>query len=191
MCGVGMWHFDVGGFLSLAWIRRDREVLARSAEFAAFTQFFRSHEGINPRANVQFDTDAESLAHFSRMTRVYAALAPYHRALGEEYRSTGLPPLRLPALHYPDSAEALAAEGQYLYGRDLMVAPVLRRGVRSRRVRLPEDEWVQLWTGEARRGGSFRAAAPLGEPPVWYRRSSPFAELFSSIAGSVSDGGAK
>ncbi len=185
MSGIGQWHFDVGGFISAAWIRRDRELLARSAEFAAFTPFFRSHEGINPGANVQFDSDPETLSRFSRMTRVYAALAPYHKALAREYRETGLPPIRLPALQYPDSPEARAARDQYLYGRDMMVAPALRRGLRSRRVRLPEDDWIGLWDGAARGGGVFRAPAPFGEPPVWYRRSSPFAGLFETVANAA------
>jgi alpha-glucosidase len=185
MSGVGNWHFDIGGFLSLAWIRRTRELLFRSAELAAFTQVMRSHEGINPGVNAQFDDDAESLAHFARMTRVHATLGPYHRHLAAEYAAWGLPPLRPPSLHYGAAAAERGRPSAYLYGRDLFVAPVLRPGRRSRRLSLPADEWIHLWSGRAYGGGSCRVAAPFGEPPVFYRKASAFAELFRGLAATA------
>lgn len=193
MSGVGNWHFDIGGFLSVAWIRRSRELLLRSAELAAFTQVMRSHEGINPPVNAQFDSDPGILAHFARMTRVHSALRPYHEACAAEYAASGLPPIRPLSLHYGPDSEGRGAErrrpDRYLYGRDLLVAPVLRRGLRSRRLDLPRDDWVHLWSGKVYGGGPARVDAPFGEPPVFWRANSPFAALFREIAAVAASGG--
>jgi alpha-glucosidase len=188
MSGVGNWHFDIGGFLSVAWIRRSRELLLRSAEFAAFTQVMRTHEGIDPPVNAQFDSDPGILAHFARMTGVYAALGDYHRAVAAEYAATGLPPIRSPSLHYPDDFAQRGRPASYLYGRDLLVAPVLRAGARSWRVDLPEDRWVHLWTGQRLGAGRTTVEAPIGEPPVFWREDSLHGELFERVRAAASDG---
>ena len=49
-------------------------------------------------------------------------------------------------------------------------------------VRLPQDDWVHLWSGETFGGGAFTVPAPLGEIPVFYRKGSAFAPLFASLA---------
>ena len=65
---------------------------------------------------------------------------------------------------------------EYLLGRDILVAPILRPGAESRSVLLPSDEWVHLFSGETYLGGAHDVEAPLGRPPVFVRKASPFAE---------------
>jgi len=189
MSGVGNWHFDIGGFLSVAWIKRSRDVLMRSVELAAFTQIMRTHEGINPVVNVQFDSDDGMLAQFARMTRVHTALKPYQLALSAEYTSTGIPPIRPISMYYEADVKIRKRPVSFLYGRDLLVAPVLRSAnrfmsksdVQVSTVLLPEDDWVHLWTGQRYGSGRIRIRAPYGEPPVFWRRNSEFAQLFRDI----------
>ncbi|NBF41268.1 MAG: alpha-glucosidase [Spirochaetes bacterium] len=180
--GTGVHHSDIGGFTTLAWIRRSKELLLRWAEQAAFTPIMRSHEGNRPGDNWQFDSDAETLAHLARMTRVYTQLAPYHAHVVETYARTGLPAMRHPALHYGTDETAHRQRYQYLYGRDLLVAPVVKKNTDSWPVYLPEDEWVHLWSGQPASPGWRTETAPCGRPPVYYRRGSEFAGLFASLA---------
>lgn len=183
MSGIGYWHFDIGGFFSYAWIKRSRELLMRSCEFAAFTQVMRTHEGINPPVNAQFDSDAGMLGHFARMTRLHAALAPYHRYLSERYQETGIPPIAPVLLNGRGGGRALRVSAdQYMYGPDLLVAPVFRGGARSRRVELPEGVWLDFWTGREAAGRAPLCDAPLGSPPVFFRRGSVFTDLFGKAA---------
>lgn len=188
MSGVGNWHFDIGGFLSIAWIKRTRDLLMRSVELAAFTQIMRTHEGINPRVNAQFDYDEGVLAQFARMTRVHDALESYHRAVSAEYTTTGMPPVRPLSLHYGVAGRGSGRPVSYLYGRDLLVAPVLRSGRRVGHVLLPEDDWVHLWSGMSYTGGSVKVNAPYGEPPVFWRKNSEFAELFNDLPAIAARG---
>jgi len=56
-------------------------------------------------------------------------------------------------LHYPDDPVAVARDDEYLWGRDVLVAPVFERSATSRRVYLPRGTWYDFWTGERAEGG--------------------------------------
>jgi len=199
MSGVGYWHFDIGGFFSFAWIRRSRELLMRSCEWSAFTQVMRTHEGINPSVNAQFDSDKEMLRHFARMTRVHAALAPYHAWLSRRYQNEGIPPIEPVILRAKgagrssarivSSGGAVVLPDEYCYGPDLLVAPVMKRGARSRRVALPEGPWVDFWTRKEAKPGANLVPAPIGYPPVFYRKDSQFGGIFARASTVADDSG--
>jgi len=183
-CGVGIHHSDIGGYTSLHWIRRSKEVFLRWAELCAFTPLMRTHEGNRPDTNWQFDSDQETLRHLARMTQIYVSLKDYHLHTMEEYVKSGLPTLRHPYLHYEGDETLHALKYQYLYGRDLLVAPVLRRGRKSWRVYLPDDRWIHLWSGREVAKGWLTVASPLGCPPVFYRAGSRFKPLFEALKAS-------
>ena len=181
--GAGYVHSDLGGYTTVYWLKRSRELLQRWAEQAAFTQTMRSHEGNRPQVGTQLFEDPEVLSHLAKFSSVFAALKPYHRALSEEYQETGVPPVRHPWIHYP-AGEALHEarhQYQYMYGPDLFVAPVVKKGADIRDLHLPEDDWIHLWSGTAYPGGRHRVAAPVGEPAVFYRSGSDWRELFKGL----------
>ena len=181
MCSCGFYHFDIGGFFSILWIKRNRDLWMRSAEMAAFTQVMRSHEGINPEVNFQFDSSPEILSHLARMTKVYTHLKEYHLYCAREYRDKGLPPMRHPYIHYENDKTLHALKYQYMYGPDLMVAPVIKKGQGKRKLYLPQDRWIHAWSGMEYGPGWHRVRAPMGQPPVFYREKSSFAELFAAL----------
>ena len=86
-------------------------------------------------------------------------------------------------VHYPEDEEAYNLQTEYLFGRDLLVAPVLEEGVDTWEVYLPDDRWIHLWSGEAYSGGQIRVPAPMGQPPVFYRKDAPDHALFASLRG--------
>jgi sulfoquinovosidase len=185
--GIAHTHADIGGYTTVAWIKRSKELFLRWCEQSAFTPIMRTHEGNRPRDNWQFDSDPETLRHFARMSRVYVHLRDYHRALGREYLETGLPPIRHPYLHDEADETLHTLKYQYLYGRDLLVAPVLRPRKRQARVYLPDDAWVHVWTGRAYGRGFHRVPAPIGCPPVFYRERSPYRALFAGLAAAAEE----
>ncbi len=127
ICGIGYFHSDIGGYTTVGWIKRSRELFMRWTEHAAFTQTMRTHEGNRPDSNHQFNTDGETLKHFARMSRIYTMLKDYHKHCSEEYQEKGLSPMRHPYIHYENDEVLHSIKYQYLYGRDLMVAPVYRK----------------------------------------------------------------
>jgi len=175
-------HSDCGGYTSLLGNIRTEELMQRWCELAAFAPVMRSHEGNRPDENLQYDSTPELLGCFARWSRVHAHLAPYVRTLCREAASSGLPLQRPIFLHYPEDAGLFAVQDQYLYGADLLVAPVIEAGATSRRVSLPGDRaWRHAWTGMDFAPGTHEIAAPIGQPPVFYNSDSAHATLFSGL----------
>ena len=134
-------------------MKRSKELLLRWCDFSAFTPMMRTHEGNRPGDNWQFDGDAETIAHFARMTTVFTTLKPYLKEAVALNAKSGLPVMRPLFLHYEDDAQTYTLKYQYLLGRDILVAPVHEEGRSDWTLYLPEDNWVHAWTGEAFRGG--------------------------------------
>lgn len=183
LLGNAYHHSDIGGYTSLFGNVRTAELIMRWAEMAAFTAVMRSHEGNRPRDNLQLDQDAEVLAHFARMTAIYVHLAPYLKSLSSEAKATGLPVQRPLFLHHEDDRETYAIQDAYLYGRDLLVAPVWQAGEITRTLYLPKGEtWVHIWSGSEHQGGqTLTVDAPLGSPPVFYRKGANRTDLFDGL----------
>jgi sulfoquinovosidase len=181
LLGNAYHHSDIGGYTSLFGNVRSAELLMRWAEMAAFTPVMRSHEGNRPRDNLQIDQDPDVLAHFARMTRVYVHLVPYLKSLVSEAVTRGLPVQRPLFLHFEDDRRTYAIQDAYLYGSDVLVAPVWKAGRSEWTTYLPDGtDWVHVWSGKAFAGGKeATVAAPLGHPPAFVRSDSKFADLFA------------
>jgi alpha-glucosidase len=184
LLGNAYHHSDVGGYTSVYGNVRTPELLMRWSELGAFGPVMRSHEGNRPDDNLQLDGDPAVLAHFARMTRVHAALAPYVATLCRAAEETGLPLQRPLFLDFEGDPGCWGIETQYAYGPELVVAPVIAAGATKWDAYLPAGaEWVHLWTGARHAGGaSVTVTAPLGAPPVFYRADGDHAGLFAAIA---------
>jgi alpha-glucosidase len=181
LSGGGLWHSEAGGSVSFAWARRGADCLRRWIETAAFSPILRVGDGLKPEAAAQVWDDPETIALLARMSSIYAALKPYHAAAAEELVRGGLPPIRHPWMHYEEDPQARRLAYQYLYGRDLMVAPAMDGRSPLTELYLPPDEWVHLWTSRTFRGGQVSIESPVGYPAVFYRASSGFAPLFDAL----------
>src|SRR5215216_2625109 len=186
LSGYAFEHSDIGGYTAidnfLLKYHRSKELLMRWIELGAFTLVFRTHEGNIPEVNHQIYSDEETLRHFSRFAKVYAAWKPYRMELVKEASETGLPVVRHPFVHYPDDPEVYGLAYQFMVGPTLMVAPVLDPGEEMIEVYLPAGRWVHLWSG--RKYGSLdkgvyeTVRAPIGEPAVFYEESSDVGRWF-------------
>jgi sulfoquinovosidase len=182
LIGNAFSHSDVGGYTSLFGNVRTQELILRWYELGAFSPVFRTHEGNRPDDNLQIDSTAELIGGFVRWSQVHAALAPYVRHLLAEAQASGLPAQRAVFLHFPQDAETFTIQDQFLYGADMMVAPVIEAGAVMRTVYLPQGEWRHLWSGQDYPAGWHDVPAPIGQPPVFYRPGSVFAPLFAGLA---------
>ncbi|MEX6505972.1 alpha-glucosidase [Jiella sp. M17.18] len=185
LLGNAYHHSDIGGYTSLFGNVRTAELLKRWAEMAAFTPVMRTHEGNRPTENLQVDQDADVLAHFARMTRIHAALSPYLASLAGEAAAIGLPLQRPLFLHHEDDPRAYEIFDQYLLGPDLLVAPVWQAGAETWTPYLPAGAgWVHLWSAKRfAGGGTAEVETPFGQPPVFVREGSPFADMFAALQG--------
>jgi len=180
LSGYSLQHTDTGGYLSLSLpslvFHRSKELFQRWLELNAFTVLLRMHASNEPEKNHQYNSDAETLEHFSRMSRVFASLAPYRAELMAEAQETGVPVVRHPLLHYTDDPQAWALTQQFMLGSELMVAPVIHEGAVEVELYLPAGRWVHVWTGEVfgneEAGVTITVPAPIGEPAVFFVEGS-------------------
>jgi alpha-glucosidase (family GH31 glycosyl hydrolase) len=186
LSGVSTWGSDVGGFFTLSDQRLTPELLARWIQFGAVSGVMRTKgEGIGtqPLAQRPQIWEQPTLPIWRRYAKLRTQLYPYLVAAEARYRRTGLPLMRALLLEDPRGA---GIADEFLFGDDLLAAPVLEPGARSRRVWLPRGAWIDLWraveyvpaTGGLRIARparvvagrrSLRVAAPLDQLPLHVR----------------------
>jgi alpha-glucosidase/alpha-D-xyloside xylohydrolase len=163
------WGTDVGGFVPTKELTG--ELYVRWFQFAAYTPLFRAHgrtwklrlpwgwnTGTFGPVEAQSGPDESELhnALVEPICRQYLELRyrllPYSYTLMREACDTGMPPMRALWLHYPGDAEAVKRGDEYLWGRDLLVAPVTAKGATERQLYLPEGDWFDFWTDDRHAG---------------------------------------
>ena len=141
--GYPIWGSDTGGYYEF----KDREVFARWLEFSAFSGLMEIG-GVGKHAPWAMPTtpsyDTEMIDIYRRYTRLRHALQPYIVAAATE-ASTGMPIVR--PMPFEDRRDRKLRDlwDQYLFGPDLLVAPVWRLGQRTRTVYLPKGVWRSYW----------------------------------------------
>ena len=127
----------------------------------------------------QLQDNPSSLQRFATLTRIYKSLAPYRKRVEREHVRGGIPMQRPLFLHYEDDEATYDIQYQYMFGRDLLVAPVVEKGVTSWKVYLPKDGWEHLFDEQEVDGpGWITVQAPIGRPPVFFRKNSKWRKLF-------------
>ncbi len=100
-------------------------------------------------------------------------MLPYLYSAVRECASTGMPIMRALWLHFPDDPKAVACGDQYLWGQNVLVAPVVEKGATSRQVYLPRGAWYDFWTGERFEGGrEISKPVDLETMPLYVRAGS-------------------
>jgi alpha-glucosidase len=182
MIGNPFTHSDIGGYTSLHGNIRSKELFDRWCEMNVFTSYMRTHEGNRPKENFQFYQDEDTLKHMARMTKIRLALKPYIKHLFHEATLLGFPVQRPLFFHYEDDEKAYHLQYQYLFGKDMLVKPVVSEKTERLDVYLPDDDWIHLWTGKLYHGGKeVTVDCKVGYPPVFYRKKSSFSFIFESI----------
>ena len=147
LSGVGVWGSDVGGFFSLFDNHLSPELLARWVQLGAVSGVMRTEANgfavpDKPRPQV---FDSGQLANWRRYSKLRTELFPYIRAAAVSYRRSGIPLMRALLLTHPNDPRAARREDEFMFGPDLLAAPVLEPGARQRRLYLPRGNWVDLW----------------------------------------------
>ncbi len=166
LSGVPFIGADIGGFHGNA----DGELLVRWTQLGAFYPLMRNHSTRGSRRQEPWAFGEQTERLIREAIEFRYALLPYLYTLMEDAATSGLPPMRPLFLHYPDDPETYHLSDQFLWGADLLVAPVVRPGAHSRAVYFPEGRWVEWWTGAITEGPGWEVvAAPLSKIPLFLR----------------------
>jgi alpha-glucosidase/alpha-D-xyloside xylohydrolase len=203
------WGTDIGGFYPTRDRQYTGELYVRWFQFAAFCPLFRSHGrtwwlhtpwGWNTGETGPVESppppDPSELhnAAVEPVCRQYLnlryQLMPYTYTITREAYDNGLPLMRALWLHYPADPEAVKLGDEFLWGRDLLVAPVVEKAAKSRRVYLPAGTWFDWWTGAKVEGKRWiDRPVDLATMPIYVRAGAimPLDPVRQYTAQAVSD----
>jgi alpha-glucosidase/alpha-D-xyloside xylohydrolase len=190
LSGIPYWGTDVGGFVPTP--EYTGELYVRWFQFGTFCPLFRSHGRVWTLHLPWGWNQGAPPEEIARETRFTIPEAEYHNAAVEpickrylelryrmmpylysavrECTREGLPIMRSLWLHYPDDPIAVARGDQYLWGRDILVAPVVEKGATQRKLYLPRGGWYDFWTNERHEGGrEITRGVDLGTLPLYVR----------------------
>ena len=201
------WGSDVGGFYSNADLTG--ELYARWFQFASFCGSFRSHgrtwrtrlpwgwglsymgpseDRVPPLESELNNPTIEPIAR--KYDELRYQLMPYTYTLAWEATSSGMPLQRAMWLHYPKDEQVRNMGDQYMWGKDLLIAPVYEKGAISRNVYLPKGDWYDWWTTIKETGGkTISKQVDLSVMPIYVRAGSiiPFDPIRQYASEVVSE----
>jgi alpha-glucosidase/alpha-D-xyloside xylohydrolase len=192
LSGLPYWGTDIGGFVPTAELTG--ELFVRWFQFGAFCPLFRSHGrtwklrlpwgwntgelgpneiraygyAANPGPEELHNAEVEPICR--KYLELRYRLLPYLYSVVREGCQTGLPVIRAIWLHDPEDREGRARGDEFLWGPNLLVAPVTAKGATTRRFYLPRGLWYDFWTGERVEGGrEVDRAVDLATVPLYVR----------------------
>lgn len=140
MSGVGYMGSDVGGFAAPNG-EIDAELYLRWVEFATFSPAMRTHSAVNPEP--YHDSYKNIIDDVRRYLNMRYSYLPYTYTLAYENATTGMPLARPINFHSESSSTGAGCTDEYLWGRDILVAPVINSST-SRQITFPQGRWVDL-----------------------------------------------
>jgi alpha-D-xyloside xylohydrolase len=163
-----MWGSDTGGYIRVP----EKEVFARWLEFSAFSPMMEIL--IGPKRTIWDDYDDELVGITKKYVAAHHDLIPYTRSYLYQATQTGMPVMRALTFVYPSDASLSDTWDEYLYGENLLVAPVTTAGAVSRTVYLPEGRWMDYNNKHTVYEGkkSITTDAPLGTMPLFAREGA-------------------
>ena len=194
LTGIPYWGTDIGGFVPTQEFTA--QLYLRWFQFGAFCTLFRSHgRAWKLRLPWGWDTGDTGPTEISNyggaavpdpsqlhnqqvepICRKYLELRyrllPYLYSAVRECTLSGMPVMRALWLHYPDDPKAVACGDEYLWGRSVLVAPVVERDATARQIYLPGGDWYDFWTGDRVEGGQIRRPVDLETMPLYVRAGS-------------------
>lgn len=188
LSGIPYWGTDIGGFVATQELTG--ELYLRWFQFAAFNPLFRSHGrdwklrlpwgwtlgtvGF-PEVN-NYHPDPAELHNpaiepiCKKYLELRYQLMPYLYSAVKECCETGVPIIRALWFHHAGDPVAVARGDEYLWGRDMLVAPVVEKGATSRALYLPKGTWYDFWTNEKVEGGrEISRPVDLATTPLYVR----------------------
>ncbi len=162
MCGHAFWSHDIGGFGG----HPSTDLYIRWSQFGLFSPLSRLH-GITTR--LPWDYGEEAVRIFRDFARLRYHLIPYLYTYACLAAETGVPILRPMWLEFPDDPNTYALDLQYMFGSEILVAPIYNR-TGKRPVYLPAGTWVDYWSHEILQGPQTHwVEVPLDRFPLFIR----------------------
>ena len=183
MAGIPWGAAEIGGYVTPA--KQDdefHELVIRWYQYGVFTPIFRTHGKRDN--NEPWNIGGDSYRHIRAAMMLRERLRPYIMKQMKLAADRGIPPMRPLFFDFEDDPKTAEVEDEFLFGPDILVAPITEYKAREHEVYIPAGtQWVDAWTGEEHPGGaSITAKAPIERIPVFLRgQNEQLRSLFQGI----------
>lgn len=166
MSGIGYWAHCMGGFEHNA----DPELYIRWTQFGLMSPMAHLFGMDHPGYKEPWNYGEKAQRIFKKYDRMRYRFLPYIYSEAYRMHTTGMPLMRALVLEYQDDENVYDIDDQYLFGSNLLVAPVTTKGARTRVVYLPKGTWYDYWTGEKYKGRQYlNVVTPLEKLPIYVK----------------------
>ena len=192
MCGIPWWNTDIGGFWGGDTQSEEfRELIVRWFQFGVFSPVMRVHGNRNRHGEKKRDVkepsgDPNEIWSFGErnfpilrdLVLLRERLRPYIETQMQIASEKGYPVMRPMFFDYPDDETCYSLGEQYLFGSDILFAPIVNRGQTEKDVYLPEGEWMLTKTKEVFGKGWHTVNAEINEFVAFVRKGAQVIDCF-------------
>lgn len=192
MCGIVWWNTDIGGFYG-GDTKSDyfRELIVRWFQYGVFCPVMRLHgsrnghdrtrEIIEPTGgdNEIWSFGEDNLKILKELIMLRERLRPYIKKHMDIASKKGYPVMRPMFFDYPDDEVCYSLGAQYMFGDDIIFAPITEQGAAETCVYLPEGEWIRTTDKKLFKGGQFiSASAKIDEFIAFVKKGADVIDAF-------------
>ena len=171
LSGLPYIHSDAGGFAQGA---RDDELYTRWLQFACFTPILRPHGQSEtlPSEPVYFSQQTQDIVR--KYMNLRYSLLPYIYTLSAQATLMGYPLMRPLFFEFPEDKESYSVADEYMFGNELLVAPILKQGEKIRNIYLPQGtKWYYFHTNRKFPGGNeYEVPVTIRDMPIFVKAGS-------------------
>jgi alpha-D-xyloside xylohydrolase len=152
MSGYAVWGHDTGGYQDTNFSVSPPNLFMRWAQFGCFSPIMQMHRQVAKELQYPWRYGQQALDNYRFYTRLHTQLFPYINTYANLAGSDGLPIIRPLVLMAQDDPNTFVLQHIYLFGNELLVAPIVQPNAFTRQVYLPDGAWFDFWTN-ARHAG--------------------------------------
>lgn len=192
MCGIPWWNTDIGGFYGGDTESEEfRELIVRWFQYGVFCPVMRVHgnrcrHGEKKRDILEPTGDPNELWSFGEenfkilkeLVMLRERLRPYIEEQMKTASEKGYPVMRPMFFDFPDDERCYDLGEQYMFGKDILFAPVVNKGQTKKKVYLPEGQWIRTADKKEYAGGEYEFEVPLGEFLAFVRKGAEVIKAF-------------
>jgi alpha-glucosidase (family GH31 glycosyl hydrolase) len=181
--GYGYWGHDLGGHMNII---NDPELYTRWIQFGALSPIFKTHSTKSAALERRYWRNLDEFPLRREAVELRYALAPYIYNAAREAYDTGISLCRPMYYDYPESPEAYDFKGQYMFGDDILAAPVTTKsapetGLAPKKIWLPEGEWFEWTSGTPLKGGRVIDRDFAGHEIPMYMKAGAIIPMYPKI----------
>jgi len=192
MCGIPWWNTDIGGFYG-ADITSDyfKELIVRWFQFGLFSPVMRLHGSRNRHfdpppglkepsgdPNEIYSFGEENYHILKKLVLIREKLRPYIQAQMDTASEKGYPVMRPMFFEYPDDEICYTLDSQYMFGDDIIFAPIVRQGQTSKTVYIPDGEWILTNDKKIYTKGTYEINAEIDQFIAFVKKGSDVIKCF-------------